>query len=117
PGGKPAPGAAFARTSLLDAEQAASAVAAARAAHAGWAALSFRERARILLAAREAVLPAAAEIGQLIQQEQGKPASEAQLVEVIPALEALKHLALHAEDLLAEDRVEAEVVLLAHKDC
>ena len=112
----PATGAAFATASLLDADQAASAIAAARAAFPAWRALSFRERARVLLAAREVVLRRADEIARLIEQEQGKPAVEAHLVEVIPALEALKHLALHAEDLLAEEPVEAQVVLFAHKD-
>ena len=52
----PATGAAFAQTSLLDAEQAASAIAAARTAFPTWRALSFRERARVLRGAREVVL-------------------------------------------------------------
>jgi len=112
----PATGTAFARTSLLDAEQAASAIAAARAAFPTWRALSFRERARVLLAAREVVLRRADEIARLIEQEQGKPAVEAHLVEVFPALEALKHLALHAEDILSEQPAEPQVLLFAHKD-
>ena len=112
----PATGAAFASASLLDADQAASAIAAARAAFPAWRALSFRERARVLLAARQVVLQRADGIAKLIEQEQGKPAVEAHLVEVFPALETLKHLALHAEDLLAEDPVEAQVLLFAHKD-
>ena len=112
----PATGTAFARTSLLDAEQAGSAIAAARAAFPAWSARSFRERARVLLAAREAVLRRADEIARLIEQEQGKPAVEAHLVEVFPALEALKHLALHAEEILSERAAEPQVLLFAHKD-
>jgi succinate-semialdehyde dehydrogenase/glutarate-semialdehyde dehydrogenase len=112
----PATGAAFASVSLLDAEQAASAIAAAKAAFPAWRALSFRARARRLLAARDVVLRRSDEIAKLIEQEQGKPAVEAHLVEVFPALEALKHLALHAEEILAEDPVEAQVLLFAHKD-
>ena len=112
----PATGVAFARASLLDAEQAAAAIVAARAAFPAWRARSFGERARVLLAAREAVLRRADEIARLIEQEQGKPAVEAHLVEVFPALEALKHLALHAEDLLAEQPAEPQVLLFAHKD-
>ena len=112
----PATGAVFAQASLLDAEQAASAVAAARNAFPVWSALTFRERGRVLLAAREVVLHRADEIARLIEQEQGKPAVEAQLVEVLPALEALKHLALHAEDLLSEQPAEPQVLLFAHKD-
>src|SRR5437762_3297766 len=62
----PATGVAFARASLLDAEQAAAAVVAARAAFPAWRARSFGERARVLLAAREAVLRRADEIARLI---------------------------------------------------
>jgi succinate-semialdehyde dehydrogenase/glutarate-semialdehyde dehydrogenase len=58
----------------------------------------------------------AEQIARLIEQEQGKPAAEAYLVELFPAAELLKHLARHAEDLLRDDPVEAQVLLLAHKE-
>ncbi|PYQ12280.1 MAG: aldehyde dehydrogenase [Acidobacteria bacterium] len=117
PAVNPATGAAFARVSLLDAAQAGSALAAARAAFPAWRAAPFRARARVLLEAREVVVQRAEEIARLVEQEQGKPAAEAHLVEVFPALEALKHLAVHAEELLKDEPVEAQVVLFAHKDC
>src|SRR5262249_40082226 len=53
----------------------------------------------------------------LIAREQGKPAAEAHAVEIFPSLEALKHVALHAEDVLRDDHVESQVLLFAHKDC
>jgi succinate-semialdehyde dehydrogenase/glutarate-semialdehyde dehydrogenase len=116
PAVSPATGAAFASVSLLDAGQAAEAVAAARAAFPAWSALSFRERARLLLALRAAVVAQADDIAALVALEQGKPPAEAQMVEVFPVLESLKHLALHAEEVLGEETVPPEVLLLAHKD-
>ncbi len=113
----PATGQAFAGVSLLDANQAAQAVAAAAAAFPAWAGLSFRERGRYLLAVRERVLQGADDLARLIAREQGKPAAEAQAVEIFPALESLGHLALHAEEALRDDPIDAQVLLFAHKDC
>jgi acyl-CoA reductase-like NAD-dependent aldehyde dehydrogenase len=113
----PADGEPFAEVSLLDAPQAAAAVGAAAAAFPAWSALSFRARGAVLLRARALLAEEADAVAALIEREQGKPAAEAHLVEVFPALEALKHLAQHAEDLLRDDPVESHVLLLAHKDC
>ena len=112
----PASGAAFAEVSLLDAQQAADAVAAARRAFPPWAALGFAERGRLLLRLSEAVLDDGDALAALIAREQGKPAAEAHLAEIVPALAALKHLALGAEDALREEAVESVVPLLVHKD-
>ena len=65
--------------------------------------------------AHEVLLEEADDIAQLIEREQGKPAAEAHLVEVFPSLESLKHLALHAEDVLRDDVLETQVLLFAHK--
>jgi acyl-CoA reductase-like NAD-dependent aldehyde dehydrogenase len=113
---EPATGEGFAQASLLGREQVGAAVAAAAEAFPSWAALSFRERGAHLLNLRAAVVAQADDLARLIAREQGKPAAEAQLAEIYPSLEALKHLALHAEDVLREDPVEAQVLLLAHKE-
>jgi succinate-semialdehyde dehydrogenase/glutarate-semialdehyde dehydrogenase len=112
----PASGAAFAEIGLLDGPQAADAVAAARQAFPGWAALGFAERSRLLLRLRDAVVADGDALAALIAREQGKPAAEAHLAEILPALAGLKHLALRAEDVLREEAVESEVPLLVHKD-
>jgi succinate-semialdehyde dehydrogenase/glutarate-semialdehyde dehydrogenase len=117
PAVNPATGQPFAAASLLDADQASAAVAAARDAFPAWSALPFRERADVLLRARELILAESEDLARLIAQEQGKPAVEAHLVEIFPSLESLHHLALHAEDLLREDVVESQTLLVAHKDC
>ena len=113
----PTDGQAFAEVSLLDRDQAGAALDSARAAFPAWSRLSFAERGRHLLRLRDAVLDEADALAALITREQGKPAPEAHAVEIFPALEALKHLALHAEDVLRDDPVESEVLLFAHKDC
>ena len=116
PAVSPSTGEAFARVSLLDAAQVGEALEAARNAFPSWSAVSFRERGRFLLKLREAVLAEADPLAALIAREQGKPQAEAHAVEIFPSLEALKHLALHAEDVLREDVVESQVLLFAHKD-
>lgn len=112
----PATGAPFALASLLTAEQAGAALASARAAFPAWSALSFAERGRFLLKLREAVVTQADDIARLIAREQGKPPPEAQMAEIFPVLESLKHLALHADEALADEPTPPEVLLLAHKD-
>lgn len=113
----PATEAPFAHASLLDAGQATSAIVAAAAAFPAWSALSFADRRRHLFAIHGSLLDQSEDLALLIAREQGKPPAEALAVEVIPALESLKHLALHAEEILREDPVESQAVLLAHKRC
>jgi succinate-semialdehyde dehydrogenase/glutarate-semialdehyde dehydrogenase len=113
----PSDGQAFAEVSLLDAEQAGSALQAAHGAFASWAGLSFAERGRHLLRLRDAILDDADALAALISREQGKPVAEAHAVEIFPAMEGLKHLALHAEDLLRDEEVPSEVLLFAQKHC
>lgn len=107
----------LAEVSLLDEEQMRQALEAARQAFPAWARTSFRERGQRLLALRQAILEQADEIAELVAREQGKPRAEALAVEVFPALEALKHLARHAEDLLRDEPLEPQLVLLAHQHC
>jgi acyl-CoA reductase-like NAD-dependent aldehyde dehydrogenase len=106
----------FGESSLLDLEQARAALDAARAAFPLWSHTSPRERAEALERLRAAVLAEADDIARLVEREQGKPVPEAHAAEILPALESLKHLARHAEDLLRDEEVSGELLLLAHKD-
>jgi succinate-semialdehyde dehydrogenase/glutarate-semialdehyde dehydrogenase len=115
PATDPATGEAFAQASLLDAAQAAGAIAAAQAAFPAWSRTSFTERARLLDRWRQAIVDAADDIARLVEREQGKPAAEALAAEVLPSLEALKHLSAHAQDLLRDEALEPGQLLLAHK--
>ena len=116
PAVSPADGEPFASASLLDEPQAAEVVAAAREAVPSWSRTTTRERSRALLRLREALVHEADAIAALVEREQGKPAAEAHAAEILPSLEALKHLAGHAEDLLRDEPVESQLLLLAHKD-
>jgi succinate-semialdehyde dehydrogenase/glutarate-semialdehyde dehydrogenase len=112
----PASGVPFASASLLDKGQASAALSTAREAFLSWSQTDVRERSRALLRLREALVEEADAVAALVEREQGKPAAEAHAAEVLPSLEALKHLAAHAPDLLREEEVESQVLLLAHKE-
>src|SRR2546423_2015117 len=62
----PATGAEVGRVPITSAEDVTRAVARARAAQAGWSALSYRARGRVVLRAREIVLAELDEIAALI---------------------------------------------------
>jgi acyl-CoA reductase-like NAD-dependent aldehyde dehydrogenase len=115
PATNPATAETFAQASLLDAAQAAEAIAAARAAFPAWSRTSFAERAGLLDRWREAIVDEADDIARLIEREQGKTAAEALVAEVLPSLEALKHLSEHGEDLLRDEPLGPGQLLLAHK--
>jgi succinate-semialdehyde dehydrogenase/glutarate-semialdehyde dehydrogenase len=112
----PATQQAFAETSLLDSAQASETVGVARAAFPGWSRTSFRARARLVDRLRQAVVDEADAIAALVEREQGKPAAEVYAVEILPSLEALKHLSQHAEQLLRDEVLEGQQLLLAHKE-
>jgi acyl-CoA reductase-like NAD-dependent aldehyde dehydrogenase len=116
PAVNPATGEAFAQATLLDADQAAQAVAAAQAAFPAWSRTSFRERACLLDRLREAIVDEADDLARLIEREQGKPFAEALAAEILPSLEALQHLSAHAEDLLRDDAIDPAQLLLANKE-
>ncbi len=113
---RPATGGAFAEVSLLDLAQAGEAIGAATSAFPAWSRTRVAERAKLLARLRDLVVEEADEIARLIEREQGKPAAEAQAVEILPSLEALKHLSAHADELLRDDLVESQQLLLAHRE-
>ncbi|HEX6716231.1 MAG TPA: aldehyde dehydrogenase family protein, partial [Pyrinomonadaceae bacterium] len=61
----PSTGEEIGRAPLMDASQVAAAVSRGRSAQPAWAKLSYRERARIILRAREIVLDHLEEIAKL----------------------------------------------------
>lgn len=112
----PSTGEPFATYERLDAEQAGAAFEAARAAYPGWSATDHRARRRALEALRAALLSEAAELAQLVAREQGKPPAEAWAAEILPSLDALAHLARHAEAALQDEPLEAHSLLQGHKE-
>lgn len=111
----PSNGSVLARVTRLDEEQLGACVEAARDSASAWAARPIDQRQKVLGRVRALLAGRADEIAELIAREQGKTRAEALVVEVLPALESLKHLERHAADLLQPDSLESEVVFLAHK--
>jgi len=102
----PSTGEEIGRVPLLDADDVAAAVNRARAAQPAWAKLSYRERARFILRAREIVLAQLEEIAKLISRETGKPASEAISMEIVPTLDLMHYFAKHTAQLLDRRRID-----------
>lgn len=88
----PATGALLGYVPLVGAEGIDGAIAAARAAQAGWGARSPRERAEVLRGLQAVLVDEADAITQLISLEQGKTIPEAYGVELMTALPQLKWL-------------------------
>src|SRR6185369_11208053 len=102
----PSTGEEIGRTPLLDVDDVAAAVNRALAAQPAWAKLSYRERARFILRAREIVLAQLEEIAKLISRETGKPASEAISMEIVPTLDLMHYFAKHTAQLLGRRRID-----------
>ena len=101
----PSTGEEIGRAPLMNEADVAAAVNRARAAQPAWAKLSFRERARFILRARECVLDQLEDIAKLISRETGKPISEAISMEVVPTLDLMHYFAHHAHRLLKRRRI------------
>src|SRR5687768_1245548 len=89
----PSSGEEIGRAPLMNAADVAAAIRRARAAQPAWAALSYDERARYVLRARELVLDQTEEIATLISRETGKPPAEAISMEVVPTLDLMNYFA------------------------
>ena len=101
----PSTGEEIGRVPLLDAAGVAAAVARARAAQTAWAALSYNDRARFILRAREIVLEQVDDIANLISRETGKPVTEAIAMEIVPTLDLMHYFAANAKQILKRKRV------------
>lgn len=80
------------------------AVARARAAQPGWAALPVRERARIVGRALDVLVRRRDEIIETVHAETGKPRVEALTMEIVPACDFLNHWSARAERALRPER-------------
>src|SRR5262245_34917962 len=101
----PATGGEIGRAPFFMPEEVAQAVARARDAQAAWAALSFRERGRVIMKARKIILRELDEIAFLISRETGKPVAEAISLELTPALDLMQYFARKTASLLSPRRI------------
>ncbi|HYP52716.1 MAG TPA: aldehyde dehydrogenase family protein, partial [Pyrinomonadaceae bacterium] len=102
----PATGAEVGRAPLCSADEVRAAVARARAAQKSWAALSYAERGRVILAARRLVLAEMEEIAELVSRESGKPVAEAFAMEIVPTLDLMRYFARETARLLKPERLD-----------
>src|SRR5215211_2529061 len=96
----PSTGEEIGRAALMDANDVAAAVRMARSAQPAWAKLSYRQRARVILRARELVLDQLEEIAKLVSRETGKPPTEAISMEIVPTLDLMHYFAENTQRLL-----------------
>ncbi len=101
----PATGEEVGRAPLTMPEEVAHAVIHAREAQAEWANLSFRERAKVVMKAREIILKELEQIALLISRETGKPVAEAVAMELTPTLDLIQYFARRTESLLMPERI------------
>src|SRR5882672_7008209 len=102
----PATGEEIGRAPLSTSEQVKEAVRRARAAQPAWARLSFRERTRVVLKARELMLAEREEIARLVSRETGKPVTEAVSMEIVPTLDTMHYFAHASENLPRPQKVD-----------
>ena len=101
----PSTGQEIGRAALMTAADVAVAVRSARLAQPAWAALSYRQRANVILRAREIVLARTDEIANVISRETGKPVTEAIAMEVVPTLDLMHYFADNTKKILKRKRV------------
>jgi acyl-CoA reductase-like NAD-dependent aldehyde dehydrogenase len=101
----PATGEEVGRVPRLSTAEVEAAVMRARAAQGAWAALSFKERGRIVLRARAIVLDEIEAIARLISRESGKPVTEAISMELTPTLDLMQFFARRTKKLLRAEKL------------
>ncbi len=111
----PSSGEPIAAYSLLSVDQARAAVEGSLRAFESWSRTSFAERRRLFRRVSDLLLNDGDRIARLIATEQGKPVAEAHLAEILPALDHLKHMTEHGEEILSPQETGPAVFLLGHK--
>src|SRR6476659_9605183 len=102
----PATGEEIGRAPIAAADDVRDAVNRARSAQPAWSKLTYRQRAEIILRAREIVLAQLVDISKLISSETGKPAAEAMSMEVVPTLDLMFYFATNTARLLKPTKID-----------
>lgn len=101
----PATGDALGAVAVASPKDVRDAVAEAGAVQGLWAQLRLADRARYMARAAQAVIDEADELADLIAREQGRPRTEVEIAEILPAIETLQWLAEHGPGILEGERV------------
>jgi acyl-CoA reductase-like NAD-dependent aldehyde dehydrogenase len=102
---EPATGMEIGRALLQSSADVSAAVKRARKAQPVWAKWSYRERARIVLCARDILLAQIDDIATLISRETGKPPAEAISMEVVPTIDLMFYFARNSAQLLKPQKI------------
>lgn len=102
----PATGEEIGRAAMSSPDEVKQAVAEARQAQPAWASLTFKQRGRVILQARELMLAEREEIATLVSRETGKPVAEAVSMEIVPTLDAMHYFAHASENLLRPQKID-----------
>ena len=100
----PASGETIGEIEVQNAYDVAAALKAARKAQPEWAARSVDERARYLTRAVDALVERQDEFIEVVLRESGKPQSEALMMEIFIACDALTYYAKHANEVLRTEK-------------
>lgn len=100
----PVTGEALGRVPVAGEARVREAVAEARAVQRLWAQLRLEDRARYMARAGQAVIDEAGDIVALLALEQGRPRTEAELQETLPAVDTLQWLAQEGPGILRGER-------------
>lgn len=101
----PATGEVLGRVPMAAAADVEAALAEARAVQRLWAQLRLADRARYMARAAQAVIDESSEIVALLAREQGRPRTEVELQELLPAIETLQWLAESGPKILSGERI------------
>lgn len=102
----PATGEELGRVPIYSALDVRDALNHARIAQPGWSKLSFREREKIIMQARQIILDEVDEIAHLISHETGKPAPEAVSMEIVPSLDLMRYFASKSAEFLESQKID-----------
>ncbi|CAA9514654.1 MAG: Aldehyde dehydrogenase [uncultured Solirubrobacteraceae bacterium] len=102
---EPATGRPLGSVAITPPEDVERVVAGSAAVQPLWAQLRLADRARYMNRAAQALIDEFAELVELVSREQGRPRAEAELMEVLPAIETLRWLAEAGPAILGDDKV------------
>ena len=80
-----------------------------------WAQLQLSDRGRYLRRTAQAIVDLSDEISSLIAREQGKPVTEAYLMEVLPTIDALHWMADAGQEILADEKIRNHQIFMKTK--
>ncbi|HEX9962249.1 MAG TPA: aldehyde dehydrogenase family protein, partial [Pyrinomonadaceae bacterium] len=101
----PATGEEIGRVPAASAADVQTAVEKSRVAFLKWRETSFKERARIVMKAREVILAEMEEIARLITDESGKPIAEALSMEIAPVLDLMQYFSKNVSKMLKPEKI------------